>query len=78
MNVAVYNYTYLLLMHTYMLHVYIYMYTYMYVCVYRCLHVQMYMCIYMYIHMGSCQNYGPFLGPIIIRHLIFRGPKRGP
>ena len=29
-------------------------------------------------HMGGCQNYDPFLGPIIIRHLIFRGPKRGP
>ena len=29
-------------------------------------------------HMNGCQNYGPLLGPIIIRHLIFRGPKRGP
>ena len=26
-------------------------------------------------YMGGCQNYGPFLGPIIIRHLIFRDPK---
>ena len=26
--------------------------------------------------MGGSQNYGPFLGPFIIRHLIFRGPKR--
>ena len=30
------------------------------------------------LNMNGCQNYGPFLGPIIIRHLIFRGPKRGP
>ena len=22
--------------------------------------------------MGGCQNYGPFVGPIIIRHLLFR------
>ena len=29
-------------------------------------------------HVGGCQNYGPFLGPIVIRHLIFRGPIRGP
>ena len=29
-------------------------------------------------HMNGCQNYGPFLGPIIIRQLILRGPKRGP
>ena len=28
--------------------------------------------------MGGCQNYGPFLGPIIIRHLTFRVPKKGP
>ena len=28
-------------------------------------------------HMNGCQNYGSFLGPIIIRHLIFRGPKKG-
>ena len=28
--------------------------------------------------LNGCQNYGPFLGPILIRHLIFRGPKRGP
>ena len=27
---------------------------------------------------GSCQNYGPVLGPSILRHLVFRGPKRGP
>ena len=27
---------------------------------------------------GGCQNYGPFLGVlIIIRHLIFRVPKKG-
>ena len=26
-------------------------------------------------YMGGCQNYGPFLGPYIIRHLIFRIPK---
>ena len=25
--------------------------------------------------MGGCQNYGPFLGPSIMRHLVFRGPK---
>ena len=29
-------------------------------------------------YMGGSQNYGPFLAPILIRHLIFRGPKRGP
>ena len=29
------------------------------------------------VYMNGCQNYGPSLGPIIIRHLIFRGPKRG-
>ena len=28
--------------------------------------------------MGGCQNYGPFLVPIIIRHIIFRVPKKGP
>ena len=28
-------------------------------------------------YMGGCQNYGPFLGSLI-RHLVFRGPKRGP
>ena len=28
------------------------------------------------IHMGGCQNYGPFLVPIIIRHLMFRVPKK--
>ena len=28
--------------------------------------------------MGGCQNYGPFLVPIIIRHMIFRVPKKGP
>ena len=27
--------------------------------------------------MGGCQNYGPFCIPIIIRHLIFRVPKKG-
>ena len=27
--------------------------------------------------MGGCQNYGPFLGPNIIRHLLFRVPKEG-
>ena len=26
--------------------------------------------------MGGCQNYGPFLGPSIIGHLVLRGPKR--
>ena len=32
-----------------------------------------------YYNMGGCQNYGPFLGvPIIIRHLMFRAPKKGP
>ena len=25
---------------------------------------------------GGCQNHGPFLGPIIIRHLVLRDPKR--
>ena len=29
-------------------------------------------------YMGGCQNYGPFWVPIIIRHLIFRVPKKGP
>ena len=29
-------------------------------------------------HVGVCQNYGPFLGPYIIRHQIFRVPKKGP
>ena len=29
-------------------------------------------------HMGGCQNYGLFLGLRIIRHLVSRGPKRGP
>ena len=33
---------------------------------------------YMCIYMVGCQNYGPFLGPIIIRPLIFRVPKKGP
>ena len=29
--------------------------------------------------MGGCQNHGPFLGSsVIIRHLVFRGPKKGP
>ena len=28
--------------------------------------------------MNGFQNYGPFVGPIVLRHLIFRGPKRGP
>ena len=28
--------------------------------------------------MGDGQNYGPFLGPYYIRHLIFRVPKKGP
>ena len=28
--------------------------------------------------MGGYQNYGPFLGPYVIRHLVFRGPKKGP
>ena len=27
-------------------------------------------------YMGGCQKYGPFLVPGIIRHLVFRGPKR--
>ena len=27
-------------------------------------------------HVGGCQNYGPFLGPSIIRHLVFRGLKK--
>ena len=27
--------------------------------------------------MGGCQSYGPFWVPIIIRHLIFRVPKKG-
>ena len=35
-------------------------------------------CLFMYIYMGGCQNYGPVLNlPIIIRHLIFRVPKKG-
>ena len=29
-------------------------------------------------HMGGCQNDGPFWVLSIIRHLVFRGPKRGP
>ena len=29
-------------------------------------------------HMGGCQNYGPFLVPNIVRHLLFRVPKKGP
>ena len=31
-------------------------------------------------HLGGCQNYGSFLGwvPIILRHLVFRVPKKGP
>ena len=29
-------------------------------------------------HMGGCQIYGPFLDPFIIRHLIFRVPKKEP
>ena len=28
--------------------------------------------------MDGCQNYGPFLGPCTIRHLIFRVPRKGP
>ena len=29
-------------------------------------------------YMGGCQNYGPFFGyPIIIRHLLFKVPKKG-
>ena len=28
-------------------------------------------------HMGGCQNYGPFWVLSIIRHLVFRGPKKG-
>ena len=31
-----------------------------------------------YDHVSGCQNYGPFLGPNIIRHLIFKVPKKGP
>ena len=27
--------------------------------------------------MGGCQNYGPFLGPYIIRHLIFAASQKG-
>ena len=30
-----------------------------------------------HLHMGGCQNYGPSWIPIIIRHLIFRVPKKG-
>ena len=30
------------------------------------------------VHVGGCQNHGPFLGPIIVRPLIFRVPKKGP
>ena len=29
----------------------------------------------LWLHMGGCQNCGPFLGPCIIRHLVFRGPQ---
>ena len=29
------------------------------------------------LYMGGCQNYGPFWIPIIIRHLMFRVPKKG-
>ena len=32
----------------------------------------------MELYMGGCQNYGPFWVPTIIRHLIFRVPKKGP
>ena len=29
------------------------------------------------LHMGGCQNYGLFWIPLMIRHLIFRVPKKG-
>ena len=29
-------------------------------------------------HMGGCRNHGPFWAPIIVRHLIFRVPIKGP
>ena len=29
-------------------------------------------------HLGGCQNYGPFWIPIIVRHVIFGVPKKGP
>ena len=29
-------------------------------------------------YVGACENYGLFLDPIIIRHLIFSVPKKGP
>ena len=34
--------------------------------------------IFHYPYMGGCQNYGPFWIPIIIRHLIFGVPQKGP
>ena len=30
------------------------------------------------VYMSGCQNYGPFWVPLIIRHLLFRVPKKGP
>ena len=29
-------------------------------------------------HMGGCQHDGPFLVPNIMRHIVFRGPTKGP
>ena len=26
--------------------------------------------------MGGCYNYGPFMVPGIVRHLVFRGPQK--
>ena len=31
-----------------------------------------------FVYMGGCQNHGPFLGPFVIWHLVFRGPNKGP
>ena len=30
------------------------------------------------VHAGGCQNYGLFLDPFLLRHLILRVPKKGP
>ena len=34
-------------------------------------------CIHIYIYMGSCQNYGPFLGTLNIRCRIILGIQKG-
>ena len=39
--------------------------------------MSLYVYIYIYIYMGSCQNYGPFLGTLHIRCRIILGIQKG-